>query len=120
MLTMRYKTTYKELKNGYVKVYSCSYCSIQDIEYLIKPEAYNSGIYGHNYDVFGFGKFAITMGYRPYGEALSKDVIEKINYIVTKYANDYKLNKLTYDAARLTCIYEIEMLLNHVYKCEIK
>lgn len=117
---MRYKTTYKELKIGYVKVYSCSYCSIQDIEYLISPEAYNSGIYGHNYDVFGFGKFAITMGYRSRGEALSKDVIEKINEIIIQYVNDYKLGNLTYDAARLISIYEIEMLLNSVYKGEIK
>ena len=116
---MRFKTTYKELKNGYLKVFKCPSCAIQDIEYLTKPIAYNSGIYGHNYDVYDFGRFAITNGYRPQGKELSKDVIQQINKIVQDYNRKYKLGYISYDEGHLDCIYDIEMLLNHVYKGEI-
>ena len=117
---MKFKTTYKELKNGYLKVFKCPYCAIQDLEYLTKPIAYNEGTYGHNYDVFDIGHFAITTGYRPQGEKLSKEVIEQINKIAQDYNYAYQLGDIGYDEAHLDCIYEIEMLLNHVYKGEIK
>lgn len=117
---MKFKTTYKEMKNGYLKVFKCPYCAIQDIEYLTKPIAYNCGVYGHNYDVYEFGQFAITTGYRPQGEELNKKVIEQINKIAQDYNHTYKLGHIGYDDAHLDLIYDIEMLLNHVYKGEMK
>ena len=64
---MKFKITKKELKENYRCVY-VGYC---DLQYLLRncsPIAYNSGVYGWNYDVYTFEQYstniAICTGYR--------------------------------------------------------
>ena len=116
---MRYKTTFKEIKVGYLEVYCCDYNAIKDIDYLLSPEAYNEGIYGHNYDVYGFGHFAITIGNRAKGIKLNKTVIDDINKIVYKY-NSLFIDGQNFDESKFHCICEIEMLLHQVFKDDLK
>ena len=65
---MKFKTTNKEIKNGYYKIIKISYCSLW---YLLKgkdPIAYTSGIYGWNADLYEISRgVAICTGYRPVG-----------------------------------------------------
>ena len=62
---MKFKITRRELKENY-RCVSVGYC---DLQYLLRncsPIAYNSGIYGWNYDVYTFDStdIAICTGYR--------------------------------------------------------
>ena len=83
---MKYKITQKETKQSFVKVFKVRYCEIKSIEYFLSPAAYNSGIYGWNYDLFAFGEYAICTGYRPIGAETDENFVKVINDI----ANDCK------------------------------
>ena len=64
---MKYRTTRKEVSNGYTNVFRCGYCELQPIErYLGAPVAYTCGVYGWNLDVYEISarRIAITTGYR--------------------------------------------------------
>lgn len=64
---MKFKIKIRELKENY-RCVSVGYC---DLQYLLRncsPIAYNSGVYGWNYDVYTFEQYstniAICTGYR--------------------------------------------------------
>lgn len=61
---MKYKTTTKELKQGYRTIIRVGYCDLQNLLSYESPIAYNSGVYGWNYYVYHFGGVAIVTGYR--------------------------------------------------------
>lgn len=61
---MKYKTTAKEVKNGYYKIISVGYCDLQSLLSYTSPIAYASGIYGWNFDVYEINGVAIATGYR--------------------------------------------------------
>lgn len=61
---MKYKTTAKAIKNGYINVKCAGYC---DLHYLLNnhsPIAYTAGIYGWNFDVYNIYGVTICTGYR--------------------------------------------------------
>ena len=63
---MKFKVTSKALKSGY-RCVSAGYCELQYILRDCFPVAYNSGVYGWNYDVYTFERYstdiAICTGY---------------------------------------------------------
>ena len=61
---MKYKTTAKEVRNGYFKIISVGYCDLQSLLDYKSPIAYTSGIYGWNFDVYDIDGVAIVTGYR--------------------------------------------------------
>lgn len=63
---MKFKTTKKELINGIPSNYlfSCGFCSMQNLLYYENPIAYTCGVYGWNFDVFKIDNYYITTGYR--------------------------------------------------------
>ena len=61
---MKYKTTAKELKQGYYKIISVGYCDLQSLLCYKSPIAYSKGLYGWNFDVYDFNGVAICTGYR--------------------------------------------------------
>lgn len=83
---MKYKTTKKEVMNGYVRVYRAGYC---ELCYLLEKGdavAYTAGIYGWNADIYdlgllanSFADVAICTGYRPFGRAIPEGLAEKYN-----------------------------------------
>lgn len=104
---MKYRITQKETRQNFVKVFQVGHCEIQNIDYFLSPQAYNSGVNGWNYDLYVFGKYAISMGYRPIGIDVNESFINTINEIVRKY---YKLeheNKKEFKECQLNCELEI-------------
>jgi len=58
------KITNKELKENNT-ILSVGYCAMQSLLSYYYPIAYNSGIYGWNYDVYNIDGIIICTGYRP-------------------------------------------------------
>lgn len=61
---MKYKTTAKELKQGYYTIIEAGYCDLQSLLSYKSPVAYSSGTYGWNFDVYDIDGIAIATGYR--------------------------------------------------------
>lgn len=61
---MKYQTTAKALRNGYHRIISAGYCSLQNLLYYKSPVAYSKGTYGWNFDVYDVDGVAIVTGYR--------------------------------------------------------
>lgn len=66
---MKFKITRRELKENY-RCVAVGYCDLQYLLHYCSPIAYNSGVYGWNYDVYTFEQYstniAICEGYRGY------------------------------------------------------
>ena len=61
---MKYKTTAKELKEGYYHIISAGYCELQRLLKYKRPVAYASGVYGWNFDVYEINRCCcIATGY---------------------------------------------------------
>lgn len=84
---MKQKITRNNLK-GY-NVYYCGYCELQDILQYLEPQAYNSGIYGWNYDAYYFGDAVICTGYRNLPGSRLKDI--------EGYVKCFRINKEIYN-----------------------
>jgi hypothetical protein len=69
---MKYKTTAKAVKAGYHKIISVGYCELQGLLSYKSPDAYASGYYGWNFDVYDIDGVAICTGYRGMPEKNSK------------------------------------------------
>lgn len=66
---MKFKTTKKEVKEGYRNIIKIGYCDLQYLLYYRNPIAYTSGTYGWNADIYEIGRgSAICTGYRPFGD----------------------------------------------------
>lgn len=61
---MKFKTTAKEIRNGYGKKIAVSYCGMQHLLWNHAPIAYTCGVYGWNFDVYSVDGVAICTGYR--------------------------------------------------------
>lgn len=57
------KVTRKWVKDNY---WCCSvgYCNLQNLLHYVSADFYTCGVYGWNFDVYTFGDYAITTGYR--------------------------------------------------------
>lgn len=65
---MKIKTTEKEIKRNFKKIYYCNYCDINNLLSVYNADYYTAGKYGWNADVYviGFDTVIVT-GYRPFG-----------------------------------------------------
>lgn len=64
---MKFKTTQKEIRNGYGKVIAIGYCRVQYLLNCENPIAYTAGRNGWGADIYSFGSVAIATGYSPFG-----------------------------------------------------
>ena len=62
---IKYKTTDREQREGNTFVLGFSYCSIQNIERHLQPNAYTCGVYGWRADFYNLDGFTISTGYSP-------------------------------------------------------
>ena len=83
---MKYKTTKRNVMNGYSNVISVGYCDFQSLLRCKEPIAYTSGVYGWNADVYDFGNVAIVTGYRPFGNTYPENRFE----LIRKYEDEAK------------------------------
>lgn len=58
------KVSKRKLKEMFSNISYCSYCSLQALLKNHTPKAYNSGIYGWNFDVYIVYGLVICTGYR--------------------------------------------------------
>lgn len=102
---MKFKTTKKEIMNGFCKVIEIGYVDLWDLLQFENPVAYTCGGYGWSADIYDMGRgVAIVTGYRPFGN-ISPDyqTVEKFNKKARQLRQD-----LDWEKARD----EIEKLLN--------
>lgn len=65
---MKFKTTKKEIMNGFPRVIRVGYCNLQHMLYLENPVAYTCGGDGWHADIYDVGAgTAICTGYQPFG-----------------------------------------------------
>lgn len=65
---MKFKTTQREINNGYYNRICIGYCDLQYLLYGLDPIAYTCGVYGWNADIYQLdNNTVIITGYRPFG-----------------------------------------------------
>lgn len=90
---MKYRTTAKAVRNGYGRVYSVSYCGMQELLRYSEPVAYICGVYGWNADVYNVPgrNEAICTGYRPTGRPVDWATVEKYERAARAVNSDYSI-----------------------------
>ena len=94
---MKYRTTAKEVKEGYYKQICIGYADLQELLRYIEPVAYTCGVYGWNaniYDMYNLTGFncCIVTGYRPFGNVKSDyEYNRKMEEKAKKISNNYNL-----------------------------
>lgn len=110
---MKFKVTRKQIKENY-KAVNVPYCELQHLLRYRSPVAYNTGIYGWNFDVYDFTDFStnicICTGYRLcpgipverdlyvkyeevakeiiYGDTPYQEVKEKLDDLIREFLNE--------------------------------
>lgn len=101
---MKYKTTQKAIKENYRNIIEVGYCELYYLLLYENPVAYNSGVYGWNFDIYEIdSNAAICTGYRPIGNI-------KPNYATIKEYN-LKASGILNNSERVNTKEEIEKLL---------
>ena len=96
---MKYKTTKKAVMNGYYKVISVSYCSLQHLLHYEREIAYTTRAEGWGADVYQFGSTAIATGYAPFGTIRpSYELNKKYDDAAREIVNDW--SKTAYEDKR--------------------
>lgn len=81
---MKQRTTMKDIRNNWNKVFKCGYCELQDIMRYHEPQYYNCGVYGWNCDIYVDYKndIAVTTGYRNMtGKDIPRELLNKYSEI---------------------------------------
>lgn len=100
---MKIKTTKKQIKDYYNKIYSIGYCNAQYLLQGISPFAYSKGVYGWSCDYYEIDNICISTGYNTIGEVINYDLVKKYDdkakHVLNNYNIDYqkrknKVNKL--------------------------
>lgn len=109
---MKFRTTQKEIRDGYAKIYRCGYCDLQNLFRHTNATAYTCGVYGWNFDLYDINGVAITTGYRGMiGESIPSELIQKYEKKAKKAierANfDYKKTKSALDKLIVKFIEEL-------------
>lgn len=74
---MRFKTTMKEVKATSRIILKVGYCDLVTLLRYESPFAYTSGVYGWNADIYAVNGVTIVTGYRPFGQSVDYDLVEK-------------------------------------------
>lgn len=89
---MKFKTTKKEMKQGYVKILSIGYCNLQNLLYYTSPIAYSSGSNGWCCDYYDIDNVCISTGYSPIGKTVNYDIIEKYDNQASEIIGNYNIS----------------------------
>lgn len=119
---MKYKTTAKGLKSRQYLIVGFGYCEIQNIERYLTPDSYTSGTYGWNCDIYDFGAYTISTGYRPISWACPADkkhAKQRAEYIkkeILKLEKALKDGKIKMPYNFKTCKKKITKKILHIIK----
>lgn len=82
---MKYKTTMRDVKANYSTIIKVGYCNLQHLLKYFNANAYTCGVYGWNADVYEIdNNTCIVTGYRPFGESVNYDTIERYDNAAAK------------------------------------
>lgn len=89
---MKYKTTQRDVRNGYTNVIAVSYCALQTLLRYETETAYTVRREGWGADVYDFGSTAIVTGYAPFGNIRADyKIVTKYERAAEKIAYNYNL-----------------------------
>jgi hypothetical protein len=94
---MKFKTTKKEILKNYTKIYAIGYCETYHLFYNLRPQAYLSGVYGWNADVYVLGGYVFITGYRPFGKTIPYDIVKKYDNMARDIVKEYKFGDSDFD-----------------------
>ena len=90
---MKYKTTKKDVMNGYSNIICVGYCSLQNLLNCERETAYTSRSEGWAADIYDFGNTAIVTGYAPFGNIRpGYDLCQKYETAAEKIRCNYELS----------------------------
>lgn len=89
---MKFKTTRKAVKENGGIILNVKYCGLQSLLRFKEPQAYTSGIYGWNADIYDIDGLIIVMGGRPFGNYSNYDLVEEYEQKAHKIATDYQVD----------------------------
>lgn len=90
---MKYKTTKKDVMNGYSNIICVGYCSLQNLLSCELETAYTSRREGWAADIYDFGNTAIVTGYAPFGNIRpGYDLCQKYETAAEKIRCNYELS----------------------------
>lgn len=114
---MKFKTTNKEIKNGYYYIVRVGYCDLQNLLSGCDAFAYTSGVYGWNANFFDVDGICICTGYRSLvGENIDYNIIRKYEKKAEAIRNrynytEYKKEKAALNRLRLKFAEEVRSIL---------
>lgn len=89
---MKFKTTARDIRNGYCNIISVGYCNVQRMTRNRSPIAYTCGVYGWNFDVYDVSDIhpstVICTGYRGMPAGVKIDYAKMIEHEKAAYAGD--------------------------------
>lgn len=89
---MKYKTTKRDVMDGYAAVISVGYCCLQTLLQCEPERAYTTRREGWAADIYDFGMTAIVTGYAPFGNIKpSYEVCRKYELAAEKIAYNSSL-----------------------------
>lgn len=89
---MKFKTTKRDVNNGFWKRVSIGYCDAQYLLYYKNPAAYTCGTHGWNADIYDFENIAIVTGYRPFGNVdCNYSILRKYEQKAEKIVHNYNM-----------------------------
>jgi len=89
---MKYRTTKRDVMNGYAVVISVGYCNLQTLLRCENERAYTARREGWAADIYDFGMTAIVTGYAPFGNVKpGYEVCRKYEKAAEKIAYNYNL-----------------------------
>ena len=98
---MKFKTTSKKIKEIYTRnnILEISYCDLQNLLKYENPTAYNSGVYGWNYDLYEVDGVAIVTGYRsmPTGKNFNYELVHNYEQKAREVNQRRKTDKETWE-----------------------
>lgn len=84
------KSTKCDILNNNI-CYAIGYCDICYLTQYIDANAYTSGVYGWNADVYFVDGVALVTGYRPFGKWVKSDVTREYNEKARKISENYSI-----------------------------
>lgn len=90
---MKYKTTQRDVKNGYSNIIGVGYCNLQNLLSRETETAYTVRREGWAADIYDFGAVAIVTGYAPFGNIRpAYDIQKKYDTAAEKIRCNYELS----------------------------
>lgn len=104
---MKVKVAKRKIMSEMVCI-SVPYCSLQSLLSFESPAYYTRGVYGWNADIYAKGNVAIVTGYRPFGNKVAGDVIEKYEKKACELRRNYNAGlRTSLDSLINQFIYEV-------------